>query len=295
MVKWFKDYTEIYPMNKGSSRAKIESNETFTKIFIEKIRLDESGDYCCRVENEIGKSEAKFTVKCLDVPQPPDRFKIEDVSTTSSRLSWVAPANDGNSPILGYCLEKYDSRRDSYVRLGKTSLNEFFVEKLERGQRHQFRIYAENKVGLSKSCELIKDLPDDSFKCAEIGEKPKLIESLQSNLRVQSGDIAIFHARVLSKQPVELQWYINDRVINPMDLTQTIKNNLIEMIINPVELSDEGTYKLVIKNQFGHIKTESKLVVLKKPEIKYVSKYDRDLTLFAQQNLNICCEISGSV
>lgn len=291
-IKWYKDFTEIYPVNKGS-RATVDNSEEYSKLFIDKIKLKESGEYICRAENDIGRTEAKFTVKVLDVPSPPEKSKIEDVTTTTSRLSWLEPTSDGNSPISGYCIEKYDSRRCQFICLGKTSLNEFFVEKLEKGQTHTFRVMAENKVGLSEPCELIKEIPGDIRREIETGDKPKLLEGLKDS-HVLLGDVAMFSCRVESRQPIELKWYLNDDIYRPINVTEKIKNNTIEMILKSVQIEDEGKYRLVIKNPFGQVTTEAKLTLLRKPEIKYVTKYDKDMIIFAEQNLNICCETYGN-
>ncbi len=287
-VRWFKNYTEI---THSLSRGFIETASDYSRLQIDGVRFEETGEYTIKVENDIGKSEAKFSVKILNVPSQPENFKCLDVSSTSSRLSWLAPESDGNSPILAYCIEKYDQKRE-WIGLGKTSLNEFFIEKLEKGQIYKYRILAENKVGLSQPSEIIIDIPNDTPKEVETNfSKPVLIEPLK-DVKTLRGDIAYFDARVSSKQPLDIKWFFEDRPLRSLDAFSKIKNDYIELALNGVETLNEGIYKMIAKNIYGEVCSEARLTVLKKPEIKYISK--ADISLFSKQSLNICCEINGN-
>ena len=287
-VRWYKNYTEI---THSLSRGFIETASDYSRLQIDGVRFEETGDYTIKAENDIGRSEAKFSVRVLDVASQPENFKCETVSATSSRLSWLAPISDGHSPILAYCIEKYDQKRD-WIGLGKTSLNEFFIEKLEKGKIYKYRVLAENKVGLSRPSELIIDIPNDIPKEVEAQlAKPVLLEPLK-DVRASRGDIAYFDARVSSNQPLDIKWFFDERPFRSLDAFSKVKNDYIELAINGVEVSNEGVYKLVAKNAYGEVRSEARLIVLKKPEIKYISK--ADIVLFNKQSLNICCEIYGN-
>lgn len=228
----------------------------------------------------------------MSVPDPIQLFKLECVSTTSSKLIWLTPFSDGNTPILGFLIEKFDSYRDSFVRLGKTSLNEFLIERLEKGETHRFRIFAENKIGQSEPCELIKIIPNEIVKTTEVDEKPILVEHLK-DLKVLNGNIAVFEAKIISKLPIETKWFFDDKPLRSLDAFPKSKNDIIELTLNNVQLANDGFYKLIVKNLYGEVTSQAKLTVFKRPEIKNLSKYDHEILIFSQQTLNISCEIDG--
>ncbi len=152
-IQWFKDRLEIV---KGGpvSRAIPSHGEYIARLDLESVARNEGGRYSIRAENEVGATEATFTVKVLDVPMPPQNLKCTDVSATSCTLTWQAPVDDGNVPVTGYYIEKYDSKRNQYIRIDKTSVREITIDRLQKDQSYKFRVLAENKIGLSEPCEL---------------------------------------------------------------------------------------------------------------------------------------------
>lgn len=152
-VKWYKENIEILPKS-SHSRAIASYGEYIARVDLEQIKRDEGGLYKIKVENEVGKAEAQFLVKVLDIPMPPENLTVHDITSSSCKLTWNPPKDDGNVPIVGYYIEKYDSKRGAFIRLDKTSLTEIFVEKLQKGQSYNFRVIAENKIGLSEPCQL---------------------------------------------------------------------------------------------------------------------------------------------
>ncbi len=152
-IKWYHDREELKP---EESRAIIDYGEQFATIRLNKIKRNESGEYKITAENEVGKCEASFFVKVLDVPMPPQNLNVTEISSYNCKLTWNSPKDDGNAPITSYYIEKLDTRRSTYIRLDKTSLNEHFIDKLQKGESYQFRVIAENKIGLSDPCEMIE-------------------------------------------------------------------------------------------------------------------------------------------
>jgi len=152
-VKWFKERQEIFEDDE-SSRVTLSHGEFIERLDLEMIRRDEGGKYTVKAENEVGTAELTFIVKVLDVPMPPQNLKVANISSTSCKLVWQAPHDDGNVPITGYYIEKYNPKYGQFIRLDRTSINEYFVEHLQRNQSYRFRVLAENKVGLSEPCEL---------------------------------------------------------------------------------------------------------------------------------------------
>ena len=150
---WFKDRVNV-TLGGEISRAITEHGEQYANFNLNKIKRTEGGEYSIRAINEVGQAEAKFNVRVLDVPMPPDNLKAEDISSYSCKLKWTPPKDDGNCPVSGYFVEKLDPKRNAWVRVDKTSLCEIYVDKLQKGQSYQFRVIAENKIGLSEPFEM---------------------------------------------------------------------------------------------------------------------------------------------
>lgn len=66
-------------------------------------------------------------------------------------LSWSAPESDGGQPILGYQVERLDSRGRCWLIMNKSPLSDthFRVENLYGCTPYQFRVRAINSKGLS--------------------------------------------------------------------------------------------------------------------------------------------------
>jgi len=183
-VKWYKEKDEIIKNGHGS-RAVPSVGEYISRLDLEHIQRNEGGKYVCTAENEVGKAEASFTVKVLDVPMPPENLKVNEVTSSSCRLTWSAPKDDGNVPVTGYYVEKFDSKRGLYIRVDKTSLTECLVEKLQKGQAYKFRVIAENKVGQSEPCEMKEQvLIKGKFDVPSAPESPLASEITNTGCRI---------------------------------------------------------------------------------------------------------------
>nr|XP_006823015.1 PREDICTED: titin-like [Saccoglossus kowalevskii] len=140
--------------------------------------LIESNEYEFRVaaENKAGVGKpskpagpvvAKPPYNVPDAPGTPD---VTATSPTAISLKWAEPASDGGSPITGYFVERKDAFSTSWVRVNRERMSklELTVEELVQGQEYEFRVFAENKAGLSKpssTCGPVKakhpfDVPD---------------------------------------------------------------------------------------------------------------------------------------
>lgn len=71
-------------------------------------------------ENERGVGETAETsrgVKAVEVPQPPEKIEIIDVTKSSVALQWIKPEQDGGSKITGYVVEVQKISKDIYSHI----------------------------------------------------------------------------------------------------------------------------------------------------------------------------------
>lgn len=88
-----------------------------------------------------------FGVICADVPGRPGVPEVCDITDTSMRLLWGAPASDGGAPITSYTVE-YMKRGDTKwvpLETGKPDLT-YTVQGLQTSSNYLFRVSASNKV-----------------------------------------------------------------------------------------------------------------------------------------------------
>ena len=85
-----------------------------------------------------------------DKPGPPEAPTVLDVSKTGCVVAWQPPKEDGGSPVTGYQVERCLAKTDRWLKISKGSVTElkFTVSDLVEGNEYQFRISAENKVGV---------------------------------------------------------------------------------------------------------------------------------------------------
>ena len=64
-------------------------------------------------------------------------------------VSWKEPADDGNSPVLGYVLEKKESKEMQWIKLNRKPIMERMLEVsgLSEGTEYDFRVIALNLAG----------------------------------------------------------------------------------------------------------------------------------------------------
>jgi titin len=82
---------------------------------------------------------------------------VSKVSGTSVELEWRPPLSEGWSPVIGYVIEMTESGgagggSGAWVKVGYVSGREtkFTVAGLTEGGSYFFRVFAENKSGLSR-------------------------------------------------------------------------------------------------------------------------------------------------
>ncbi|XP_071534909.1 titin-like [Panulirus ornatus] len=108
--------------------------------------------------NAIGLSEALEASETIvlkspfDKPGPPlGPFDVSNMTEVSLQLHWDEPEHDGGSPITHYTLEKRESTKKAWTKVGQTAaaVTDMEVTGLKKGVAYYFRVYAFNAIGQS--------------------------------------------------------------------------------------------------------------------------------------------------
>uniref|UniRef100_A0A803JC11 Titin n=1 Tax=Xenopus tropicalis TaxID=8364 RepID=A0A803JC11_XENTR len=127
---------------------------------------DHEYEYRLSAENAAGigePSQASAYFKACDPifkPGPPTNPHVVDTSKNSVTVVWGKPIYDGGSDIqgyiveilLGYHLERKEKNSILWAKLNKTLIQDTKLKTngLEEGLEYEFRVYAENIVGIGK-------------------------------------------------------------------------------------------------------------------------------------------------
>lgn len=122
-------------------------------------RLIEGNEYIFRVraENKIGtgpptESKPVIAKTKFDRPGRPDPPDVTKVSKEEMTVVWNPPEYDGGKSITGYFLEKKEKHSIRWVPVNKSAIPErrLKVQNLFPGHEYQFRVKAENEVGIGE-------------------------------------------------------------------------------------------------------------------------------------------------
>ncbi|CAH8566640.1 unnamed protein product [Schistosoma rodhaini] len=140
------------PANPGPGGALEQSSGGTAVLRIPKARRSDGGNYELTLINDLGQVKTSCHVEVLDVPGPPEGpLEATDVNAEEITLKWKPPLDDGGQPVSNYILEKRVKGSDNWQKVS-AFLNSpnATVKNLEVGQEYEFRVMAENPMGVSE-------------------------------------------------------------------------------------------------------------------------------------------------
>ena len=116
-----------------------------------------------RAINEYGTSAdatATVTPIALTAPSEP-RFPSVSVGFNTAHVFWSSPTNTGGTPVTGFFVEHSVNGGQSWTRSTQVtaSTRNLFLNNLQGGQLHQFRVLAVNAVGVGAPSTVVNATP----------------------------------------------------------------------------------------------------------------------------------------
>ena len=137
-------------------------NANCSRTTLKATKLNEKSEYVFRVaaENKYGMGEflesseviAKFPFR---TPSQPSQPEVIEISADAMTVSWNESYSNGGTPITGYYIERKERNAILWTKLNIAPLKtrEFKASGLIEGLEYQYRVYAENLVGISQPSE----------------------------------------------------------------------------------------------------------------------------------------------
>uniref|UniRef100_A0AAY5EL21 Titin n=1 Tax=Electrophorus electricus TaxID=8005 RepID=A0AAY5EL21_ELEEL len=171
----------------------IKNTDNFACLSVKEAKLADSGQYTLLLKNPGGEKAVHVNVSVLDKPGAPEGpifITVSNVKKDSMVLSWEAPTSNGGTPITGYIIEKHDKEGVRWTRCNRKTVTDltFKVTGLLEGHLYEFRVAAENAVGVSEpsSSTVFYKALDPVFKPGP-PHNPKLTDTTKSSVSLAWG------------------------------------------------------------------------------------------------------------
>lgn len=240
----------------------ITSNCTANSFKIED--LPEGGIFYFRVSavNTYGQGQMVETkeIKVSEVPLPPNKVSLVDVTKNSVTLAWEKPTHDGGSKVMCYNVEFKPKTGDKWGTACTVKVPEATISNLTPNEAYLFRVIAINEKGKSESKDL--GLP---VVAKDIAIEPS-INLLFNTYSVKAGDDLTLEIPVTGRPKPVVSWK-KDGLPLKQTTSVTILNTVTssKIIIKQANKEHVGKYEITLANTAGTVTADIGVVVLDKP------------------------------
>ncbi|KAG8012533.1 Titin [Nibea albiflora] len=249
-----------------------ETRKAFTSINSNCVRnsckidnLQEGCFYFFRVlaVNEFGTgvpAEITDAVKVCEVPPPPGKITVSDVTGSSGRLSWEKPDHDGGSKITCYVVEMQVKGDDTWTICSESKALEVTINGLANGKEYFFRVSAVNEKGKSEPKSLLTPVTVNNSSAGPT------INLLSNTFSAKAGnDLKIDVPYKSAPQPT-VAWTKDGNLLKETSRVNThTSDTSSQIVIKDASRIDAGVYEVTLANSFGTISAEIFVNVFERP------------------------------
>ena len=107
----------------------------------------------------------------LGVPEPPSKPYVKEMTSSSIVLQWEPPQLDGGKPITGYAVEFKETGVSMWMpAVPFVAGSSAVIDDLTPGATYQFRVSANNEIGISKHSPMTDSITLDVESGEFLGE-----------------------------------------------------------------------------------------------------------------------------
>ncbi|KAL0978788.1 hypothetical protein UPYG_G00175200 [Umbra pygmaea] len=272
VVSWFKDGEPL-----DTKRVNIRTSDRDSILFIRQAERADSGTYEMCVKVEDFEDKAAIILQICEKPGPPASIKIVDTWGFNVALEWTPPKDSGNTAITGYTIQKADKKTgdwftvmEHYTRLNAT------ISDLIMGNTYTFRVFTENKCGLSDECTVTKDAATIKKEVIEykpipfverdFSEPPKFTTQLNDRVTTVGYSTKLL-CSVRGFPKPKIMWMKNKMILGDNPKYRMISTGgICTLEIRKPGQYDGGEYVCRAENELGKVDTLCKLEI-KKPAV----------------------------
>ncbi|KAJ3586234.1 hypothetical protein NHX12_012634 [Muraenolepis orangiensis] len=265
VVTWLKDGQPL-----DSKRVNVRNSDKDSILFIRTSNRENSGVYQMTVKVDSFEDKAALILQIVEKPGPPASVKLMDTWGFNAALEWTVPADSGNTDITGYTIQKADKKTgdwytvlEHYHRLNAT------VSDLIMGNSYTFRVFSENKVGISEESVETTDIATvhktgivykpPEYKTHDFSEAPKFTAPLNNRATTVGYSTKLLCA---VRGTPKVEWLKNQMVIGDDPKYRQFSNQgVCSLEIRKPCTYDGGVYTCRAKNAQGMATVSCKLEV----------------------------------
>lgn len=249
-----------------------EARKAFTSVCSNCVRnsykidnLQEGCFYYFRVlaVNEYGTGQPAETaepVKVSEIPLPPGKITLSDVTANSARLNWEKPDHDGGSKITSYIVEMQTKEEEIWTTCSESRALEVTVTGLTRGKEYFFRVCAVNEKGRSEPKSLVAPV------IVKDNSTGPVINLLCNTFSVKAGnDLKIDVPFKGTPQPT-VSWAKDGTMLKETSRVNVLTSDTSSQItIKDAARIDVGIYEVRLTNSVGTTSAEIIVNVFERP------------------------------
>uniref|UniRef100_A0A8C4YLT8 Titin n=1 Tax=Gopherus evgoodei TaxID=1825980 RepID=A0A8C4YLT8_9SAUR len=229
-------------------------------------QLQEGSNYYFRVtaENEFGiglPAETIDPIKVSEVPQPPGKITVDDVTRNSVLLNWSKPEHDGGSKILQYNVEMQVKGSDKWSECACVKALEALITNLTQGEEYLFRVIAVNEKGRSDPRSLAVPVV-----AKDLVIEPDVRPAFHS-YSIQVGQDLKVEIPISGRPKPTVTWTKDGQ---PLKQTTRVNvndlPNLTVLNIKETHKEDSGMYGITVANVIGQKSACVEIITLDKPD-----------------------------
>nr|XP_050851739.1 titin homolog [Vespula vulgaris] len=231
------------------------------------------------------------------LPAPPGKPILipgtDDAQPDVVGIRWERSPSNGGSAIVGYLVEHRRMGSAHWVRSkpGLCTFPELTLSGLEPGWRYQFRVRAQNAVGLSAPSELSDPLTVTLQRAA--ASAPQFDLELDDLIALEN-EQAEFVVRFTGTPLPKISWFKDGFEIFSSRRTRILtENGKSVLLIHQTALNDEGEIKCTATNRAGHVSTKARLILEAFPKIRLPRQYEDGLLFEQDETIRLKVSLAG--
>lgn len=246
----------------------------------------------------VGTNSRKTRWDGPGLPAPPGKpILISGTDETQPdvvAIRWERSPSNGGSAIVGYLVEHRRLGSSHWVRSSSDlcAFPELTLSGLQPGWRYQFRVRAQNAVGLSRPSEISEPLTV-TLQRAAAACAPYFDLELKDTT-VLENEQAEFVVQFSGTPLPKISWLKDGFEIFSSRRTRIITDNgKSVLLIHQTAHNDEGEIKCTATNRAGHVATRAKLILEASPRIRLPRQYEDGLLFEQDETIRLKVSLAG--